>query len=428
MDASRSSRRTGKPAVEVPLPPIAVARPWRILMLLVAGAFAFWITDARAASAPAAPKITPAELEQALYAYADRYTTHIVSATESIERGNPSPEQRRLAHLLKLVSVSSMYDTVTQADAFSKLLDVLAVVTLQSYAWIDEDRAEREFGEKGEPLRRAFRESRNDIWNLAARVLRADQLQQVDAVILDWRRQNPKVDIIASIRFDQLSAERKDGAVEEIRKASGLFAEIAETRKTVDDARHLAERAFYQAKRMPLLVSWQMEALLNETLANPDLRKTLGAAESLAASADRVSLTVEKMPALVSSERQAILKTLDEQHGRVSSLLGDVRQTAAAGDRLGSTALKVSESGERLTLNLRETVTGLTETTRAADALLAKLSQAASWSPDRRRPPITSGHGPQRSSASTARSRFEWNRPALLPQPRPWSRTGPRSA
>jgi hypothetical protein len=53
------------------------------------------------------------ELDQRLYAYADRYTTLIVSAADEIVQGNPDADQRRLAHQVKLVGASSIYDIVT---------------------------------------------------------------------------------------------------------------------------------------------------------------------------------------------------------------------------------------------------------------------------------------------------------------------------
>ena len=90
---------------------------------------------------PAAnPRVTAADLDKAAYAFADRYTTQLVAATDAILRDNLSAEQRRAAHQVKLVSVSGIYDIVTNADPFSKLMDLLMVVTLQSYRWIDEDR------------------------------------------------------------------------------------------------------------------------------------------------------------------------------------------------------------------------------------------------------------------------------------------------
>jgi len=93
---------------------------------------------------------------------------------------------------VQLGSVSSIYDIATEPDVFAKLMDPLMMVTLQSYVRIDENRAEREFGARGEILIRALRQIRVDAWKLAAGVLKPEQLQRADALILDWRRRNPE--------------------------------------------------------------------------------------------------------------------------------------------------------------------------------------------------------------------------------------------
>lgn len=328
---------------------------------------------AAAQAADGQTKVTAAELDKAAYAFADRYTTQIVAATDAVLRGNPSAEQRRLAHQVKLVSVSGIYDIVTNAEPFAKLMDLLMVVTLQSYRWIDEDQAERTFGERGAPLIQAIRALRVDIWNVASRVLRPEQMQQLDALILDWRKRNPHVDILSYLRFDEVAGQRGPNALEEI-KATGFFAEIAGATKVADDARLLAERAFYQAKRMPFLMTWQMEALMNEMLIKPELAQSLTAADSIAKSADRTSQAVQNLPEQIARERDAIVTALEDRNGRLAKLLGEVRSTAGAADQLASRAHKVAESGERLTLNLRDTATGVTTTAQALDQLLSKHS------------------------------------------------------
>jgi hypothetical protein len=325
------------------------------------------------ASGDTQAKVTAAELDKAAYAFADRYTTQIVAATDAVLQGNPSPDQRRAAHQVKLVSVSGIYDIVTNAEPFAKLMDLLMVVTLQSYRWIDEDQAERTFGTRGAPLIQAMRNLRVDIWNVAGRVLRPEQMQQLDALILDWRKRNPHVDILAYLRFDEVAGQRGPNALDEI-KATGFFAEIAGATKVADDARLLAERAFYQAKRMPFLMTWQMEALMNDMLLKPELAQSLGAADSIAKSADRTALAVQRLPEQIAREREAIVTALEDRNGRLAKLLGEVRSATGAAEQLAARAHKVAESGERLTLNLRDTASGVTTTTQALDHLLSKHS------------------------------------------------------
>src|SRR4051812_23600113 len=291
------------------------------------------------------------ELEQTLNAFADRYATHIVAATDAIAAGNPSSEQRRLAHLVKLGSVSSMYDIATEPEPVARILDMVLMVTLQSYLWIDEDRAEQMFGERGEQLRRAIRQMRIEVWSLAGTMARADQLQELDTAILEWRRRNPELSLVAYTRISDLSGPFRDDALQDIKRATGMFAEIAEATRVEDDTRLLAERSFYAMKRMPFLVNWQAEALLNEVLAKPEIRQALKVAE--------------EMPGHIAREREAVVATLEDRNGRLTALLGEVRKTTAAANVLGAQALQVAEATERVTLNVRDT-------TRSVDAMLLR--------------------------------------------------------
>lgn len=56
-----------------------------------------------------ANQITQEELEQFTYGFADRYFTHIITATESIERDNANAAQRRRAHQVRLVQEVALH-------------------------------------------------------------------------------------------------------------------------------------------------------------------------------------------------------------------------------------------------------------------------------------------------------------------------------
>ncbi len=325
-------------------------------------------------NADADPVAVAAELDRAAFSFADRYTTQVVSAADAILAGNPQAEQRRAAHAVKVVSVSGIYDIVTGADPVAKIMDLLMVVTLQSYRWIDEDMADKTFGARGQPLIKAMRELRVDVWNVAARVLEPQQLQQLDALILDWRRRNPQVDVLAYLRFDEVAAQRGGGDALSQIKASGLFAQIASATKVADDARLLAERAFYQAKRMPLLLQWQAQALVDDALTRPEIAQSLDVARSVAKSVERTTTVVESLPARIEKERDIVIGLLEDRSGRLSKSMREARSTIAAADQLAERITTVGEVGDRLVVNLRDTAQGLTQTSQAVDTLLGKHS------------------------------------------------------
>jgi hypothetical protein len=319
------------------------------------------------------------ELDQRLYAFADRYTTLVVSATDDIIRGNQNADQRRLAHQIKLVGTSSIYDIVTNADPFTKLMDVLLVVTLQSYIWIDEDRAEATFGDRAQPLIQSLRAARTDVWKLAAGILKPDQLQRLDNLILESRKNNPDVSFVSFMRFNEVSAARNKSLIAELKVESGLFSSISEATKVADEVRLLGERAFYQSKRLPFLMNWQMEALLNETLAKPEIRAPMESTVQVLQAANRVAAVAETLPQTIATERAAIFDEVRKREPAVSKLLLQTKETAAQAQAL-------TMSGERLVSSLNQTTKELNTTITAVDAFMAKQNKGASSEPFRIEP------------------------------------------
>ena len=236
-----------------------------------------------------ADQITPEELEQLTYGFADRYLTHIITATDSIERDNASSVQRRRAHQVRLVQVSAIYDIVTNADPVTRLLDLMLVVTLQSQKWIEENQAERWFAERAPPLIAASRKTREDIWQIAARTMTADQLEVIDYLIWEWRQRNRGVELVSYVRFDDFAAARGQSVIANVKSGGGLIAPVGEATKAVDEMRVLAERAFFYAKRLPFLLSWQVRAAINNVFMDSEARELSGA--FLAA-----SRTLERLP------------------------------------------------------------------------------------------------------------------------------------
>lgn len=273
--------------------------------------------------------ITMDELDQLTYAFADRYLTYIVSACEAIEKDNPNAEQRRLAHQVKLVQVSSVYDIVTNADPFTQLLDLTLVVTLQSQKWIDEDQAERWFGDRGQPLINASRKAREDVWRIAARVMKPEQLEVLDYLIWDWRQKNRDIQLVSYVRFDDFASTRGKSAVADVKTGSGFLAPVGEAKKAVDDVRLLAERAFYISKRLPFLMNWQMRSAIDETLNDPQVK-------DVTANFTRVSTTMERIPADIARERAAIFSEMNKQQPFLNNMFAQVRGTVADTNQLAA--------------------------------------------------------------------------------------------
>ncbi len=224
--------------------------------------------------------IMSAELDELTRAFADRYVGLLASACDALKKDNPDLVQRREAQDLLVNGATNVYDIASNADAFTRVLDLIVVTTLVSQVWIDDDRAAEVFGDRADVVVRALHHGRVEAWALAAQVLRPDQLDLLDYLLWDWRRHNPDMARVSFVRFSNFAIGRGKSANAEVLAAIGLFgnveqfatggflsafvgtlpAKVGEAGKAVEEARLLTERMFYLLKREPTLLRWQAEA------------------------------------------------------------------------------------------------------------------------------------------------------------------------
>lgn len=293
--------------------------------------------------------ITMAQLDALNKGFADRYMTLVVNAAENLERDNPDLEQRRMAHLFKLVSVTSVYDIVTNADPYTDLLDLILMVTLQSQIWIDDARADDVFKDRADELVHRLRRARIEIWELAARVLTQEQLEVLDRLIWDWKHDNPDAFLVGFVRFSEFASSRGKSIIADVPKGTGFLAPVDEATRAVDDVRLLAERAFYLSKRLPFLLNWQMEAGVNDLLSKPEVQRQMNAVTNIGHAAMQMAAQGDRLPAQVAEERAAIFKEIDRRQKDLSSTISQSSELVKSMQQL---AVVVNE----ITTNLKATV------------------------------------------------------------------------
>jgi hypothetical protein len=293
-------------------------------------------------------RVSIQELDQLTYGYADRYFMVISSAVDDIKRGNPDPVQRRRAHQLKLTGVMAMNDIVTSGDPYSRTLDLVVSVTLESILLIDENQAEQVFGDRATGLIRAIRTMRVEAWELAARVLTQEQLESLDFMILEWRRTHPEIEEVSFVKFDNFAGLRAAALLSDFKAGGGLLAPVSEATQVLKDWGRLSERVFWYSKRAPSIAGIEAEASVNEILAAPEIGKLIHTADQLGQSA-------ESVPKIIDAERNAVFADLDARQTLLTNALGDVRRIIAGADDLGRTA-------SQLTTNLQQTLAVLSDT------------------------------------------------------------------
>lgn len=299
------------------------------------------------------------QIDQLVNAYADRYMTLIGGACDEVKKQSLSPEARRLAQLFKLTGVSSVYDVATNADPFTKLLDTVLVVTLQNAVWVDDNKAEEVFGEQSMILIEALYKARQDIWALAERVLTPEELLVLDRLIKQWRDENQSVSFVAYVRFDDFAASRGKSLIERARSGGGFLAPVDEAKRAVDDARLLAERIFFYSKRLPILAGWEIESVVDEVFAKPEVASSLSGYEDLAKTAGRAVDAIEKLPGQITAEREAIVRDLETRAETLKSALESYREAVTDTQGLVKDVQGLADSSERIVASLNEIVKGV---------------------------------------------------------------------
>jgi hypothetical protein len=247
-----------------------------------------------------------------------------------MKKDNPDASQRRSAHRIKVISVLAMNDIASSQDPYTQVLNLLVAVTLQCRVWIDEGRAEQEFGpENGKILVQSLIEMRREVWGLAERVMTAEQMERLEFLITAWRRRHPDQDQVSFVKFDEFASSKASNLAKELRTGGGLLAPLDEAAHELQEYRRLAERAFWYTKRAPSIAGIQAEAASNEIMASPEITQLVGNVERVTATVERVQKQVSEVVTAVTDQGPQMATVSKELLGSVAEVMRESRLTIA---------------------------------------------------------------------------------------------------
>ena len=146
------------------------------------------------------------------------------------------------------------------------LLNMEVLVHLQGSVWRDE--ALKKFGEKATLLLNVQKELENDIDAIALKALTPEQLEELKALVAEWRTEHPDQRYVSYIRFSDFSGmrPRRHDKTPNLLSISRLLSALQivnmdEATRSVDQARMVAERTIYLSQRIPTILRWQTEML-----------------------------------------------------------------------------------------------------------------------------------------------------------------------
>jgi len=249
--------------------------------------------------------ITQEYLLGMLMGFADTFATSYATAINLLLEQESSPERVFAARSKFLIAVSAV-DIASGPYPGIGLADMLVLVTLIRMVWEDYWQPEV-LGDPALVVVKTLRNSEEDIWAMAARVMTPEQLKELRALIYEWREKNPGPQGVAFIRLNNiLELVGEDSLLQKETRPGGLFAPVTEATRAVDEVRFTAERVMYRLSRMQAALDAQIEMVYHDLVTEREVRQLLSDITGFRE-------TVERLPAQISEERKNLMRDLESQ-------------------------------------------------------------------------------------------------------------------
>jgi hypothetical protein len=306
--------------------------------------------------------------------FADEYVGSIIEPIRHFQASTDNAADRLAAQNWMLSQATAAYTIASGPSPVVNEVDMVVLATLSRMVIEDAWDSER-FGERAAPLRDAYRRLQPLALDLVKSELPADQIAELQHVIIEWRAKNPHVTAITSVHFRDVANSITRPTAGGIDSLSGIFTALGlDPFSSLDPAvreiaqtRELAERTIYYAQRVPNLLDMQVERLTYELATMPEMTHLLANADRVAGAASTTGRVVGELPSLLTREREAAIRQLMEavttETAHTRELVTELRAALEAGT---------------------ETSTSLNTTIRSFDRLMAKFEQ-----------PNPEGAGPQ---------------------------------
>lgn len=287
----------------------------------------------------------------------------------------PDPSRtRRAAHERKLASVSSALSIASSPNPMVALSDMITMVSLERMR-VEEPSTARTFGaEAARVLLAAYRKQEERVWRIASRALTQEQQDQLEALIAQWREQNPDQKYVSRVRLEDFARARQVSTDDERPGGSLLslimldpLAGLDPATREVEKSRMLAERIFFYSSRMPNILKWQMESLYEGFFRTPEMKEAMDAFSSASDAAGKITQIADRLPKEIAAERQA---TLDQIFAGLTAQRQALRTELDQSQDKFQGTLKDFRSAVESTKELSES---LTKTLQAADLLAARV-------------------------------------------------------
>jgi hypothetical protein len=290
------------------------------------------------------------EVQLKVMRFADDYGATITDPLKVLGGESASPEQRLAAHDWRVMQSTAAYTIASGSNPVINALDMVVLATLSRI--VAEDYIGTLAGARATQLLEVHRNLERESWGLVEDLLNDEQKSQLRSAIAQWRADHPDARAVSQVRFADFAAiagRRSD----EAHGGGSLFALIGldplsnldPAVRELEQTRLLAERAIYYLQRSPSLLDMEVERLAYQLVVTPEAKQSLAGIDRVSFAAEALGKLSADAPALIASERHALIndltRALRTEQSRLQSLLVEARDVLQAGtqtsESVGST-------------------------------------------------------------------------------------------
>jgi len=296
--------------------------------------------------------VDPVELQSQLLRFADNYVDTLNLAAGKLKQEDGQPDQKRKVLARRIATTNDTLAIATGANTYANLLDMIILVVLNRMN-VEDYWIPKRYGDSAKPLLLAVQETEKEIWRIAATALKKEQVEELRTAIQAWHAQYPdgrSPRDVGSLGFS--SEVAKMNRSPEPGMTASVFnllvidplAGLDPATRELANTRLFAERGLFLARHMPALVRWETELLAIQTAEMPQTEALLANTAQLSAAAERFSLVSERLPGLISAERQQIVQALDAQRPGLISLAAQSEKALGAGRQMSEASTATLKS------------------------------------------------------------------------------------
>ena len=273
------------------------------LMLLIVG-LGVAVNASEKKEGPQDP-VLQAEIRSSVMNFADYLVTTLNQAALDFHKEILSPKTRLTGAMLRSSTISSAIDIASQPYAGVSLLNMIVFVTLNRMVW-EKYWNPIQFNSQASEFVRVFKKLEKEIWDIAARILTAQQQSEMRELIDEWHKKNPEFHLVNYIRFRDFGSIIHKPSLHAATKPGGLLGPVKEAVQAVDEIRNTAERAIYLLGRMQLIAGLQINWIYEELVQQPEVRQVLSKLSQVSETSQALIKILESLPGEIDTKSKTI--------------------------------------------------------------------------------------------------------------------------